>query len=136
MENGIRRSWMVLMALASVGGIAAPAYSQGTAEDQYKQMGGLAAIAKACYGSKAIPNKLSALARASVAKNPEIKDTLNALLGEYNAAFQKAGVDHRIWNGSQQDFGVRAYNCSNAEDMADIKRFEDLILQNMGAGAS
>jgi hypothetical protein len=110
------------------------AHSQGTAADQYKQMGSLSAIATACYQSKAIPNKLSTLVNLSAEKNPEAKSALNALIVEYNTAYKTATATHRLWNGTEQQYGERVFDCTNADDMAVIKKFETVFLQNLAVG--
>jgi hypothetical protein len=110
------------------------AHSQASALDQYKQMGSLSAIATACYQSKAIPNKLSTLVNLSAQKNPEAKSALNALIAEYNTAYKTATTSHRLWNGTEQQYGERVFDCTNAEDMAVIKKFETVFLQNLAIG--
>jgi hypothetical protein len=110
------------------------AYSQGTAVDQYKQMGSLSAIAAVCYQSKAVPNKLSALINLSAQKSPDTKSTLNALIVEYNTAYKTATTTHRLWNGTEQRYGERAFDCASSDDMAVIKKFENVFLQNLAVG--
>lgn len=109
-------------------------YAQGTAVDQYKQMGSLSAIAAACYQSNAIPNKLSTLVNLSAEKNPEVKSALNALIIEYNTAYKTASTTHRLWNGTEQQYGERVFGCTNSDDMAVIKKFENVFLQNLAVG--
>ena len=110
---------------------AVSAYAQATPLDQYKQMAGIAAIAEACYGSKAIPTKLAQLVHSSVEANPAAKDMLVQLLAGYNAAYKKAIVDHLIWNGSQQAYSGKPFSCGSNDDIAFIKKLESSVMHNL-----
>lgn len=99
------------------------ASAQGTPLDQYKQMGGLAAIAESCYGSQAIPHTLDPLVKKAAGQTSSIDDIMRSLVAEYDNAYKKAALDHRIWNGSSQNYSS-AFNCSDADDIKMIKGLE------------
>jgi hypothetical protein len=105
--------------------------AQGTPADQYKQMGGIAAVAEACYGSKAIPQKLNQSIKGAVTANPQIEGVMKTLLADYNAAYYKSITDHKIWSGSKGDYGDKAFSCANAADVELIKKFESSILASL-----
>src|SRR5271155_3127536 len=110
---------------------AVSAYAQATPLDQYRQMAGIAAIAEVCYGSKAIPTKLTQLVHSSVEANPAVKDMMVQLLAGYNVAYKKAIVDHLIWNGSQQSYSGKPFSCASNDDIAFIKKLEGSVMQNL-----
>jgi hypothetical protein len=106
-------------------------FAQATPADQYKQMGGIAAIAEACYGSKAIPQHLNQTVKAAVNANPQIEGLMKTLLADYNTAYYKSVADHRIWNGSSGNYSQTAFSCASTADVEQIKRFESSILANL-----
>ena len=105
--------------------------AQGTARDQYRQMGSVAAIAETCYGSKAIPEKLNALVKQAAATNPASAETLKSLVAEYNDAYKYALVNMVVWNGTTQSYSKNKFSCSNSSDVETIKKLEKMFLDNL-----
>ncbi len=105
-------------------------FAQGTPVDQYKQMGGIAAVAESCYASEAIPQKLKPIVASARDKNPSVAELLQTLVAQYNKSYYKAVLDRRIWNGTKQDYS-KVFNCADKSDVEQIKKFEQLILDNL-----
>ena len=103
----------------------------GTPKDQYKQMGSVAAIAEACYGSKAIPEKLGALMKKASAQNPSSVPAINLLIKDYNEAYFFASTEMKVWNGVNQSYSSTPFKCKVSDDVNLIKKLEATILDNL-----
>lgn len=114
---------------ATVSAQAAPSTGTVTPKHQYRQMGSIAALAEACYGSKAIPEKLNAQIKRAVSENPAVRPTTDMLVAEYNQALTLALANHRVWNTQTQSFSQKSFACGTAGDVAAIREFEATILK-------
>lgn len=103
----------------------------GTPKDQYRQMGSIAAIAEACYGSKAIPEKLQALIKKASQQNPSSAPVINLLINDYNEAYLHAATEMTVWSGSDQSYSSTPFHCELSDDVEFIKKWEATLLNNL-----
>lgn len=110
--------------------IATTAYSAGSLVDQYKQMGSVAGLAEICYGSTKIPESLSRTVEKALEKNPEIAETMKALISEYDGAYKFSGINNKIWNGTLQSYS-EPFTCTVAKDEQMIRALESKIIESL-----
>ena len=103
----------------------------GSPKDQYRQMGSIAAIAEACYGSTAIPEKLDKLMETATKQNPATAPVINLLIEEYNVAYYHAVATMTVWNGSAQSYSDLPFSCANGKDVKMIRAIEATVLKNL-----
>ena len=94
-------------------------------------MGSIAAIAEACYKSKAIPGKLQAAVKRAASENPAVAPVLKELTANYNEAYAHAIVNMTVWNGTSQSYNASPFSCNDESDMEFIRKSESTILENL-----
>ena len=105
------------------------AHAQATPADQYKQMGSLGALTEVCYGSKLIPQAVNNSLKQYAAQGASQTEIAKGLFASYNEAYGIAAQNHKIWNGTQQIYGPKTFNCTIQADIDMLKKFEQMILQ-------
>ena len=102
-----------------------------TAVDQYKQMGGISAIAEQCLGEDELGYALSEALLKTVIENPSTVGTIESLYNTYVNAYNKSMNDYKIWIGSQQSYNKSAFSCDDANDMETIKKYSSSMTENL-----
>lgn len=105
--------------------------AMAAAQDDYKFMATVAAVAEMCYDSEEIPDTLNVVLSAGMEENPQLVPLYEQLMDIYNTAYYAAIVDAKIWIGSQQRFSP-TLTCSD-KNVAKIKKMEVAILDNLNS---
>ena len=92
--------------------------------DQYRQMGGVAALAEMCLNQKRLENQLFQSVGMSVFNNPENGRTLFQLMEFYFEGYEAAKQNGVIWNGTQQKYNNKRFSCKSQSDLSILKKFE------------
>lgn len=103
------------------------AQAQGTVEDQYKQMGAIAAIAEKCFQSYRIRLSLSSAMKKAVDANLD-KSVVKAVFDLYDEAHEVGQKTQTVWNGTAKKYSDRPYDCSSKADMEIVQKFEEAIV--------
>ena len=107
-----------------------------TPVDQYKQMGGISAIAEKCLGETKLGYALTESLLIYLINTPSSAEAVGKLYNTYVNSYNKATKDFKIWIGSKQIYSEKGYGCNNQEDMNFIKQFSDSITQNLNNGTT
>ena len=99
--------------------------------NEYRQYGGIAALANLCYNSELIPKAVNAKIDAVVSKTPAALSLANGLIEEYNAANEHAAMHGTIWVVSTQSYGKTAFACHNKDDAETIRSLEAIALKGL-----
>ena len=99
-------------------------YAQGSAADQYKQMGGIAGLTEVCFKSKNLELALFKQIGQLFYTQPEMGEMMFGLLNSYFDAKSKAMQNKVIWNGTTQSYNKKQFDCNNNSDPKLIKQFE------------
>ena len=105
--------------------------AQGSAEDQYKQMGGVAGLSEVCFKSKNLELALFKQIGQLFYTQPEMGEMLFGLLYSYFDAKSVALEKNVIWNGTTQSYNKKRFDCSNASDTKLIKQFEMQLMNGL-----
>ena len=106
-------------------------YAQGTASDQYKQMGGVTALTEICFKTKNLELiLLKQIGQAFIAQ-PEMGEMIFGLLCDFYDAKAVAMEKKVIWNGTAQSYNKKQFDCKNAADMKLIKQFEIQMINGL-----
>ena len=109
---------------------AKPTISQGTAKDQYRQMGGVVGLTEICFDRKVLEAELFKQIGSVFYSSPEMGRTMFELLYVYFESYEKAKSDQVIWNGTQQSYNKEAFDCSD-ENKKLIKNFEEQLIKEL-----
>ena len=101
-----------------------PVSSQGKMVDQYRQMGGVAALAEKCLSLTRLENQLFKSVGMSVFNNPKIGRTLFQLMAFYFEGYEAAKQKGVIWNGTQQKYNNKRFSRKSQTDLSILKKFE------------
>jgi len=110
--------------------LTAQVYS-ATPADIYKQMGGIAALAEACFSSEKIPTLLNVKIAETLEQNPDLGEMMDTLIEEYNEGYYTSGAKQIIWNASEQSYNKTPFDCEDTEDVKTIKQLEQTVLDNL-----
>ena len=105
--------------------------AQGSAEDQYKQMGGVAGLSEVCFKSKNLELALFKQIGQLFYTQPEMGEMMFGLLNSYFDAKSKAMQNKVIWNGTTQSYNKKQFDCNNASDTKLIKKFEIQLMNGL-----
>ena len=106
-------------------------FSAGTLSDQYKQMGGIAAVNEKCFGTKNIETVLFKQLGVSLYSNPEMGRMMYELLGDYFEAYEVGKDRSVLWNGTLQSYNTKSFDCDNESDVRLIKHFEQQFISSL-----
>ncbi len=98
--------------------------AQGSAEDQYKQMGGISGLSEVCFKTKNLELALFKQIGQLFYTQPEMGEMMFGLLYSYYDAKSVAMENKVIWNGTTQSYNKKQFDCNNASDTKLIKQFE------------
>ena len=106
-------------------------YAQGTANDQYKQMGGVTGLTELCFKTKNLELTLLKQIGQLFYTQPEMGEMIFGLLYNFYDAKAVAMEEKVIWNGSSQSYNKKQFDCNNAGDKKLIKQFEIQLMNGL-----
>ena len=110
--------------------ISKPLYSQGNPEDRYRQMGGVVGLTELCFGSKDLETALFQQVGNVFYSSPEMGRVMFELLYVYFESYEVAKSKKVIWNGTQQAYNTKTFDCSE-ENKNLIKSFEEQLMAGL-----
>ena len=124
------RNLIIATLLLSTIIISKPLYSQGNPEDQYRQMGGVVGLTELCFGSKDLETALFQQVGNVFYSSPEMGRVMFELLYVYFESYEVAKSEKVIWNGTQQAYNTKTFDCSK-ENKDLIKSFEEQLIAGL-----
>ena len=106
-------------------------YAQGSADDQYKQMGGIAGLTEVCFKTKNLELVLFKQIGQLFYTQPEMGQMMFGLLYSYFDAKSVAMEKKVVWNGTTQSYNKKQFDCNNAADKKFIKQFEMQLMNGL-----
>ena len=106
-------------------------YAQGTASDQYKQMGGVTGLTEICFKTKNLELALLKQIGQAFITQPEMGEMIFGLLYDFYDAKAVAMEKKVIWNGTAQSYNKKQFDCKNAGDKKLIKQFEIQLMNGL-----
>ena len=106
-------------------------YSQSTASDQYKQMGGITGLTEICFKTKKLELTLLKQIGQLFYTQPEMGEMIFRLLYDFYDAKAVAMEKKVIWNGTAQSYNKKQFDCNNAGDKKLIKQFEIQLMNGL-----
>ena len=106
-------------------------YSQSTASDQYKQMGGITGLTEICFKTKKLELTLLKQIGQLFYTQPEMGEMIFRLLYDFYDAKAVAMEKKVIWNGTAQSYNKKQFDCNNAGDKKLIKQFEIQLVNGL-----
>ena len=105
--------------------------AQGSAEDQYKQMGGVTGLTEICFKTKNLELTLLKQIGQLFYTQPEMGKMIFGLLYDFYDAKTVAMEKKVIWNGTAQSYNKKQFDCNNAGDKKLIKQFEMQLMNGL-----
>ena len=106
-------------------------YAQGSADDQYKQMGGIAGLTEVCFKTKNLELTLFKQIGQLFYTQPEMGQMMFGLLYSYFDAKSVAMEKKVIWNGTTQSYNKKQFDCNNEADKKLIKQLEMQLMNGL-----
>ena len=106
-------------------------YAQGSASDQYKQMGGVTGLTEICFKTKNLELTLLKQIGQLFYTQPEMGEMIFGLLYDFYDAKAIAMEKKVIWNGTAQSYNKKQFDCNNAGDKKLIKQFEMQLMNGL-----
>ena len=106
-------------------------YAQGSADDQYRQMGGIAGLTEVCFKTKNLELALFKQIGQLFYTQPEMGQMMFRLLYSYFDAKSVAMEKKVVWNGTTQSYNKKQFDCNNAADKKLIKQFEMQLMNGL-----
>ena len=106
-------------------------YAQGSASDQYKQMGGVTGLTEICFKTKNLELTLLKQIGQLFYTQPEMGEMIFGLLYDFYDAKAVAMEKKVIWNGTAQSYNKKQFDCNNAGDKKLIKQFEIQLMNGL-----
>tara|TARA_B100000575_G_scaffold36727_1_gene24730 strand:- start:1 stop:402 length:402 start_codon:yes stop_codon:yes gene_type:complete len=106
-------------------------YAQGSASDQYKQMGGVTGLTEICFKTKNLELTLLKQIGQLFYTQPEMGEMIFGLLYDFYDAKAVAMEKKVIWNGTAQSYNKKQFDCKNAADKKLIKQFEMQLMNGL-----
>ena len=106
-------------------------YAQGSAADQYKQMGGIVGLTEVCFKTKNLELALFKQIGQLFYTQPEMGQMMFGLLYSYFDAKSVAMEKKVVWNGTTQSYNKKQFDCNNAADKKLIKQFEMQLINGL-----
>ena len=106
-------------------------YAQGSASDQYKQMGGVTGLTEICFKTKNLELTLLKQIGQLFYTQPEMGEMIFGLLYDFYDAKAVAMEKKVIWNGTAQSYNKKQFDCNNAGDKKLIKQFEKQLMNGL-----
>ena len=106
-------------------------YAQGSAVDQYRQMGGIVGLTEVCLKTNNLEIALFKQVGQVFFSQPQMGLTMTQLLNVYFESKEVAKAKKVVWNGSTQSYNKKTFNCSNKNDLNLIKNFENQLINSL-----
>ena len=106
-------------------------YAQGSAVDQYRQMGGIVGLTEVCLKTNNLEIALFKQVGQVFFSQPQMGLTMTQLLTLYFESKEVAKAKKVIWNGSTKSYNKKALSCKNKNDLNLIKNFENQMLSSL-----
>ena len=106
-------------------------HAQGSAADQYKQMGGIVGLTEVCFKTKNLELALFKQVGQLFYTQPEMGQMMFRLLYSYFDAKSVAMEKKVIWNGTTQSYNKKKFDCNNVADKKLIKQFEMQLMNGL-----
>ncbi len=106
-------------------------YAQGSANDQYRQMGGIAGLTEVCFKTKNLELVLFKQIGQLFYTQPEMGQMMFRLLYSYFDAKSVAMEKKVVWNGTTQSYNKKQFDCNNAADKKLIQQFEMQLMNGL-----
>ena len=106
-------------------------YAQGSAVDQYRQMGGIVGLTEVCFKTNNLEIALFKQVGQVFFSQPQMGLTMTQLLSVYFESKNVAKAKKVIWNGSTQSYNEKTFSCSNKNDLNLIKNFENQMINSL-----
>ena len=120
-------SVLCLLIVASFSNLKS-SYAQGTIEDQYKQMGGVVALAEMCLRSNKLEKVLFQKIAEALYNNPDSGRDINNALNLYFESYDIAKQKKVMWIGSLKEYNKVPFTCDRA-DKVHIENAETQFIQ-------
>ena len=120
--------FVVLFTLSSFSKVL---YAQGSAVDQYRQMGGIVGLTEVCLKSNNLEIALFKQVGQVFFSQPQMGLIMTQLLSVYFESKDVAKTKKVIWNGSTQSYNEKTFSCSNKNDLNLIKNFEKKMINSL-----
>ena len=118
----------VLFALSTFSKVV---YAQGSAVDQYRQMGGIVGLTELCLKTNNLEITLFKQVGEVFFSQPQMGLTMTQLLNVYFESKEVAKAKKLIWNGSTQSYNKKVFSCKNKNDLNLIKNFESQMINSL-----
>ena len=106
-------------------------YAQGSASDQYKQMGGVTGLTETCFKTKNLELTLLKQIGQLFYTQPEMGEMIFGLLYDFYDSKAVAMEKKVIWNGTAESYNKKQFDCNNAGDKKLIKKFEIQLMNGL-----
>ena len=120
--------FLVLFTLSTVTKVV---YAQGSAVDQYRQMGGIVGLTEVCLKSNNLEIALFKQVGQVFFSQPQMGLKMTQLLNVYFESKEVAKTKKVIWNGSTQAYNKKAMSCNNKNDLNLITNFENQMISSL-----
>ena len=120
--------FLVLFTLSTVTKVV---YAQGSAVDQYRQMGGIVGLTEVCLKTNNLEIALFKQVGQVFYSQPQMGLTMTQLLTVYFESKEVAKAKKVVWNGSTQSYNEKTFSCSNKNDLNLIKNFENQMINSL-----
>ena len=106
-------------------------HAQGSAVDQYRQMGGIVGLTEVCLKTNNLEIALFKQVGQVFFSQPQMGLIMTQLLSVYFESKDVAKAKKVIWNGSTQSYNEKTFSCSNKNDLNLIKNFEKKMINSL-----
>ena len=120
-----------LVVLFTLSTISKVVYAQGSAVDQYRQMGGIVGLTEVCLKTNNLEIALFKQVGQVFFSQPQMGLTMTQLLNVYFESKEVAKTKKVIWNGSTQSYNKKTFSCKNKNDLSLIKNFENQMINSI-----
>ena len=121
----------LFLVLFTISTISKVVHAQGSAVDQYRQMGGIVGLTETCLKTNNLEIALFKQVGQVFFSQPQMGLTMTQLLNVYFESKEVAKTKKVIWNGSTQSYNKKALNCKNKNDLSLIKNFENQMISSL-----
>ena len=120
--------FLVLFTLSTISKVV---YAQGSAVDQYRQMGGIVGLTEVWLKTNNLEIALFKQVGQVFFSQPQMGLTMTQLLNVYFESKEVAKAKKVIWNGSTQSYNKNALSCKNKNDLNLINNFENQMINSL-----
>ena len=124
----MKRFFLVLFTLSTISKVV---YAQGSAVDQYRQMGGIVGLTEVWLKTNNLEIALFKQVGQVFFSQPQMGLTMTQLLNVYFESKEVAKAKKVIWNGSTQSYNKNALSCKNKNDLNLINNFENQMINSL-----